>query len=822
MKRLKYKTRGQSSPSGKSKIYFSCHPDDFELYFDEISDEILKIQNCAIWYDGNPEQDDDSDFYEALEGMNLFVIPITTRFLSEENRAKDREFQFAIDHHIPFLPLMQESGIEDVFNRICGSYQFLEKNDADSTGIPYEEKLNLFLRTVLIGDEMMEKVRKAFDAYIFLSYRKIDRKHARELMQLIHKIPEFRDIAMWYDEYLVPGENFDDSIMEALSRSDLFVMVVTPNLLRENNYIMAKEYPAAVQKNKTIIPVEMVDTDREKIKEYFPLIPPIADIDDPERLRHLLMENYEKLSVNGNNSSPEHLFFIGLAYLGGIDMEVDMEKGRKLLEKSAEAGFLPALSKLVSIYQNGEGVKRDSEKVLEYQIKLVKASKDIFDQEETEENYKVCFEAYMALGKMLLDKRSMERAAEIYRKALETADNRNDLNGKSRIYHSIGEIHLINGELNQAEEYFKKSMLIQQERNRELDTVQSRKDLAVSYQKLGEVLFEDRRITEAIDITEKCADLTKRIMEENKNTENSLAYAQACDDMCEILRSQGQFDKAIEWLTKGKLIKEETFKEDDSMLVLDELADSYSQMGNIYRSLKKKEQYIESVRKGLELRKKVFAETETMDTKFKLSKSYRGYASGIWKIGKIEESEESFHRAIELQKELCSVADTLEYRRELTFSYNNLGIMLKEQGRYPEAKALREEILKIREDMLKEVQSFIVYRDLAIAHNNLACLLRDEKDYEGALMHFGEGLKIRTDQIARPDSIRSRNGIALNYTELGVTRKMMGDLPKAKEYLEKAIEIREELLSGGDMPDVRADLEESRKQYREVMDLLKN
>ena len=121
MKRLKYKTRGQSSPSGKSKIYFSCHPDDFELYFDEISDEILKIQNCAIWYDGNPEQDDDSDFYEALEGMNLFVIPITTRFLSEENRAKDREFQFAIDHHIPFLPLMQESGIEDVFNRICGS-----------------------------------------------------------------------------------------------------------------------------------------------------------------------------------------------------------------------------------------------------------------------------------------------------------------------------------------------------------------------------------------------------------------------------------------------------------------------------------------------------------------------------------------------------------------------------------------------------------------------------------------------------------------------------------------------------------------------------
>ena len=40
-----------------------------------------------------------------------------------------------------------------------------------------------------IGEELVSLIRSAFDAYIFLSYRKIDRGHARNLMQLLHTIP---------------------------------------------------------------------------------------------------------------------------------------------------------------------------------------------------------------------------------------------------------------------------------------------------------------------------------------------------------------------------------------------------------------------------------------------------------------------------------------------------------------------------------------------------------------------------------------------------------------------------------------------------------
>jgi hypothetical protein len=73
---------------------------------------------------------------------------------------------------------MQEPGLENIFNQMCGNLQFLDKSNRDKTTISYEEKLEKYLASVLTGDELTKKIREAFDAYIFLSYRKKDRKYA--------------------------------------------------------------------------------------------------------------------------------------------------------------------------------------------------------------------------------------------------------------------------------------------------------------------------------------------------------------------------------------------------------------------------------------------------------------------------------------------------------------------------------------------------------------------------------------------------------------------------------------------------------------------
>lgn len=216
-------------------------------------------------------------------------MPITTKLLCSQNVALDIEFKFALENHIPVLPLMQERGLEELFNLKCGDLQFLDEHNNDSTAISYTEKLEKYLASVLIGDELAAKIRAAFDAYVFLSYRKKDRKYAQELMHLIHKNDFCRDIAIWYDEFLTPGENFNDSIKEALQKSGLFVLTVTPNLINEPNYVMTTEYPMAKQDGKLILPAELVPTDREQLSEKYEDIPQPADAHNEAELSEALL-----------------------------------------------------------------------------------------------------------------------------------------------------------------------------------------------------------------------------------------------------------------------------------------------------------------------------------------------------------------------------------------------------------------------------------------------------------------------------------------------------------------------------------------------------
>lgn len=416
MANLKYKTRGNSTPQGKPRVYFCCHPGDFNRCFESISDEILAKQNCAVWYTDEVAVHDE-DFFVDLKQMQLFVMPITTNLLCTENQAIDIEFKFAIENHIPVLPLMQESGLEELFNKRCGDLQFLDKNNADTTAISYDDKLQKYLETVLIGDELAEKIRAAFDAYVFLSYRKKDRRYAQELMRLIHKNEFCRDIAIWYDEFLTPGENFNDSIKEALEKSGLFVLTVTPNLINEQNYIMTTEYPMAKREGKPILPAELVPTDREILVEKYEDIPNPADAHNDTELSGALLESIKKMAIKENDISSEHNFFIGLAYLDGIDVEVDHDRAVSLISASAKDCLLQAIDKLVEMYRNGKGVNRDYVKAIEWQQKKIeKMTRDI-ELCTDQSKYVSVFDEMLLLGDYYKEISNFSKAEEEYKKA---------------------------------------------------------------------------------------------------------------------------------------------------------------------------------------------------------------------------------------------------------------------------------------------------------------------------------------------------------------------------------------------------------------------
>lgn len=423
MAHLLFKTRGMNNPQGKPRVYFCCHQDDFDKYFDEISDEILSKQNCSIWYKDITAVGQNESFFTDLKQMQLFVMPVTSNLLCTENEELDIEFKFAIENHIPVLPLMQEPGLVELFNQKCGELQFLDKNSGESTAISYDEKLGKFLSSVLIGDELAEKIRSAFATYIFLSYRKKDRKQAQDLMRLIHKNELCRDIAIWYDEFLIPGENFNEAIRDALLKSGLFLLAVTPNLINEPNYIMSTEYPMAQKHNKRILPAEIVPTNRLILKEKYNGIPECANGLDETELSLALLTAIDKVTNSESSNSPEQNFYIGLAYLGGVDVEIDLDYAVELIKLSAQSNYEPAQKRLVDMYRNGVGLPINLTEAIKWQAMIVKSKQEQFDSTLSTDDGEIVqcglslFDEIIKLGQLLAENKDRQQAVEFFLKA---------------------------------------------------------------------------------------------------------------------------------------------------------------------------------------------------------------------------------------------------------------------------------------------------------------------------------------------------------------------------------------------------------------------
>lgn len=372
----------------KPRVYFACHPEDFQKYFKKICNDIFKSHDCAIYYTEDMTEIITEDEKQlALGRNNLFVVPVTFKLLTTPNRAMDEDVPYAFKEHIPVLPVMMEPGLDEFYSKTdkFGELHYLKPYSADLTEISYEEKLRKYLEAVLINDKLATRVRAAFDAYIFLSYRKKDRKYANELMHIIHSHPECRDIAIWFDEFLTPGESFKENIEKILDKCKLFTLLVTPQLLEKDvdengteydNYVISTELPLARKKKEEkgidIFAVEMEKTEEDKLSAIG-----IEDYTNPndKDFRTRLLEAVSQMVITPNDT-PEHNYLIGLAYLSGIDVEISVEKGLQLIEKAADAKLKEAMKRLVNIYSEGLGIKKDTSLAITYQKRITEHLKE--------------------------------------------------------------------------------------------------------------------------------------------------------------------------------------------------------------------------------------------------------------------------------------------------------------------------------------------------------------------------------------------------------------------------------------------------------------
>ena len=61
MAEMLFRTKVDMGPSGKARVYFTCHSDDFDLYFDKVCEYIFKTHK---------DSEDNSDYGCNIESLN--------------------------------------------------------------------------------------------------------------------------------------------------------------------------------------------------------------------------------------------------------------------------------------------------------------------------------------------------------------------------------------------------------------------------------------------------------------------------------------------------------------------------------------------------------------------------------------------------------------------------------------------------------------------------------------------------------------------------------------------------------------------------------
>lgn len=754
-----------SGAQGKPRVYVTCYPEDMDRYGKGLIHDLANMMDCAVFYTEDMSEEMPEDVYELdIQRMNLVVIPVTRRLLLEQSRAMDRDRVFALEHHIPILPIMMETDLYEIYSRAdrFGKMQSLDFSEEDKTRVPFETRLEQYLKDVLVDHETMLKVREMFRAYIFLSYRKKDRAYANELIRLIHTDDRNRDIAIWYDEYLTPGEDFDEGIKEALCKSDLFALMVTPHITEAGNYVVVHEYPMAREAGKPILSTEMQETDRGELAKCFADMPEMLDGHDPEAVSDGISALLGDRSP-ADAEDPERLYLLGLAYFEGIDVEVDRPRGREMILRAAQAGHFMAQKSLRNIYYNENGMSRDYEKAIYWGEKYAESCEKMFTENDPEYlkalmvlsvclnaggRYKRCYEirnkvavlaeqhlgpeaeetltAWSNLALSCIDLGDYPRAVALAGRAYETrlrllgekhADTLNSLNNYARAVRGSGDIK-------RAVELYRKAW----EGRRALygadhrDALNSKVNYGVTLEKAGQYEAAERLLSEACDT---------------------------------YLRIYGPDYPSSMWtLSELSLVKE--------------------CRGDISRSLE-----LEQRAYDLKLRYLGAEHPQTLGSLSHIAWLYR--------------SQGDLKKALALQEKILEIDKrTLgpDYRSTLV-SMNNYAQTLKKCGNYKEAAVVQKEVVDICVRKFGEE-----HPDTLSVMSALASILAEMGEYKQAVA-LGEKIFAAICRLLgpdHPDTLLELGNLGTYYGHLAEQRR--GEQMSSAELKRRSVELKEKAYQG--------------------------
>lgn len=739
---IKYLNNLQDMTQSYYKLFCDFHEKDTG-HFIRIKNDIFDICSCAVFY-REDRTEDPAEVELAVKNANLYILIVSSKLLSDPS-FDERPFRTARENNVPILPILTENGLEELFNERFGNLQCISTclELTDPTAVPYIEKLQNFLSGTLSLSYDINELRKAFDGSLFLSYRKKDRAYAQSLLDVIHSSDELKNISVWYDEFLVPGEDFNDSIKSELENSAIFILMVTPSILEEQNYIKTIEYPVACSLNKPVFPVETVPTDRGELASAYPEIPAALKIDDTKELKKKLLKLLADNGIVIAERSAERDFFIGFAFLKGMYVEKNTAAAIELITRAAQADVVFAVQTLAHIYKYADGCEADLEKAALWQNKYIELVREGFEAQTTWENALTVIFAYRELADICTRSRDTDSAAHALEAIVDFLEVSPFKGGNEAMvqcamaYEEAASLFIGEGDYSRARyDYAEKAVKLRKELYSEIGDTSTKTELCAAYLLLARcqkesddiiglkstVKVEMKQIRESLigisasDGIFKTLYKVKKVlvslisigeyftllgMEDQAFVYNGTALhlaeelhgfydtvgtamlfytALRNDAMQHIsINVENHLRTACSSLTKAHSIALFLYGQDESLENILTLAQSHLDLGRVVNSLKSTQEALGHVDDAVKLLEKALGMLQSVPVKQRVYQAYYTAAEIFARQNKTAEAEVLLNKGLELNEDIVNGSSLAVYKLEMADALRIKGDLLKKQ-----------------------------------------------------------------------------------------------------------------------------------------------
>ena len=250
-----------------------------------------------------------------------------------------------------------------------------------------------------------------------------------------------------------------------------------------------------------------------------------------------------------SNKTHEHDYLIGLAYLGGVDLEKDIKTAVRLIMGAADRGLPEAIGKLAEMYQNGNGVTRDYEVSATWQEKLVDIYRERYADEPNEKNYDDFFFAMFGLADKFYSLAKLERAKICFDEILKTVKEQDKFTHSytrylAISYNNLGFLLRSLGNLSEVLNVYEEALKIQKALVAETVAIEDRRNLARSYHNLGNLLRQLEELSKAQNAFEKAVELRKELTTQTETIADKKNLADSYKKLGDVLRKLGKLDEA--------------------------------------------------------------------------------------------------------------------------------------------------------------------------------------------------------------------------------------------------------------------------------------